>query len=73
MFRSTFVFTLLFALLCSVSALVEDLSAAWGAFAYKRCLQRSKATPNAPLAACTTFQELLEEVIEQQGYYISIQ
>jgi hypothetical protein len=56
-----------FALTCSVLAVVEDLSAAWGAYGYKRCLSRSKGKPNAPLAACTTFQELLEETMEQQG------
>lgn len=60
---------LFFALLLfvtSVLAVVEDLSAAWGAFGYKACLTKSKRK-NAPLAACTTFQELLEEAIEQQG------
>ncbi len=76
-FRLSLVFAAVLALhllLCldGVSASVEDLTAAWGAHGYRRCLTLSKTSKKAPLAACTTFQELLEDVLDQQASLMSL-
>jgi len=57
---------LLVAAAAAAAAAVSDYSAEWGSEAYARCVKRSAKT-KAPLAACTTFQELVEEVMEFQS------
>ncbi len=71
-----------FVLLMTVSTVVvsssssdnddSDRTAAWGARSYRRCLELSGSSKKAPLAACTTFQELLEESLDQQASMMSI-
>ena len=55
-------------LLCSC-ATANDYAAEWGEIAYKRCVKQS--TKNTPLAQCTTFQELIELIIDQQSGLMS--
>lgn len=72
LFSFVFVSVFLAMLPILVTASVEDLTAAWGAYGYRRCLALSKTSKKAPLAACTTFQELLEEVMDQQASLMSL-